>query len=224
MEEIILPDNLHEVNLVNSSQRILDNTLTKYKNLETCRQSMLDSFYLLCSCFSNGGKLLCCGNGGSASDCDHIVGELMKSFKKMRPISNADSKKIEIIFEGASQYLQKALPTINLASQTALYTAYLNDCNPSMVYAQLTYGYARDYDVLLCISTSGNSENILAAAKVAKAIGIKVIGLTGQNGGLLKAYCDVCIKVPEKETYLIQELHLPVYHTICAMLEEWMTE
>lgn len=171
---------------------------------------------ILCAAYEKGGKLLICGNGGSASDAEHIVGELMKGFNMKRPL---DGEEKEAMGE-LGDYLQGALFAIALTGHPALSTAYLNDVNPKMVFAQQVYGYGRKGDVLLAITTSGNSENVLNAAKVAKAKEMKVIGLTGRDGGELKALCDICIIVPGDITADIQEYHLPVYHTICAMLEE----
>lgn len=174
------------------------------------------AYEILCGVYQGDGKLLTCGNGGSASDAEHIVGELMKGFYKLRPLSSGER---EIMGELASG-LQGALPAIALTGHPALSTAFLNDVNPEMVFAQQVYGYGRKGDVLMALTTSGNSVNVLNAARVARAKGMKVIGLTGRDGGKLKALCDVCIIVPAFVTADIQEYHLPVYHTICAMLEE----
>jgi D-sedoheptulose 7-phosphate isomerase len=164
-------------------------------------------------CFEKGGKLLICGNGGSASDADHIVGELMKGFRARRRVTD------ERIPTDLRELLQGALPAISLSSQDALITAFANDVAPEMIFAQQVYGYGREKDVLLAVSTSGNSVNVLNAAKVAKALGIRVIGLTGAEGGRLASEADVSIKVPETETYKVQEYHLPVYHYLCMTVE-----
>lgn len=165
-----------------------------------------------------------CGNGGSAADSEHIVGELMKGFNSVRPISNNHrSRLIEACGdEGAflADHLQRALPTISLVSQSALITAVGNDVAADMIFAQQVYGYGHPGDVLWAMSTSGNSKNVIYAAQVAKAFGLKVIGLTGEDGGRLVRWCDVSICVPRTNTAEIQELCLPVYHTLCHVLED----
>ncbi len=175
--------------------------------------------------FETGGKLLLCGNGGSCADCEHIVGELMKGFMRKRELP--EEKKLEMIKnadfidrEWLCQ-LQGGLPAISLPSAAALNTAFCNDVNPELIYAQQLMGLGKSGDALLCISTSGNSKNVCAAATVGRALGITVIGLTGKSGGRLKEIADICICVPETETYKVQELHLPVYHYICAEAEKY---
>ena len=160
-------------------------------------------------CYENGGKLLVAGNGGSAADAEHIVGELMKGFKMPRKPESAFAEK-----------LQGALPAIALDGHPALSTAYMNDCEPLLCFAQQVNGYGKTGDVFLGISTSGNSKNVLFAATTAHAKGLKVIGLTGAKDSKLKDMSDVCIKAPQTETYMIQELHLPIYHYLCLMLED----
>ena len=174
------------------------------------------------SCFSGGGKLLTCGNGGSASDALHIVGELMKDFARPRPLSEKDREAIRGASEHADyicESLQSALPAIALVGSAALESAYANDRAPDLAFAQQVFGYGKPGDVLLAISTSGNSKNVIYAAEVAHARGMKAVALTGESGGKLKAICDVTINVPEKETYRVQELHLPVYHALCLAVE-----
>ncbi len=188
----------------------------RYPALECVRQDVNDAFEILKSSYENGGKPLVCGNGGSASDSEHIVGELMKGFYRQRPLPEAEKEAIGEI----SAYLQGALPAIALTGHPALATAFLNDVKPDMIFAQQVYGYGREGDVLIAISTSGNSANVLHAVTVAKAKGLQVIGLTGRDGGRLKEVCDVCVTVPARVTAEVQEYHLPVYHTLCAMLEE----
>ena len=197
----------------------------RYENLITAKESIENAKETIIKSFEQGGKLLLCGNGGSCSDCDHIVGELMKGFLSQRALSeekkqemakNSDSIKVEWLDE-----LQGGLPAISLTSATALNTAFCNDVNPELLYAQQLMGLARREDVLFCISTSGNSKNVCAAAIVGKALGITVIGLTGHSGGHLKEIADICICAPETETYKIQELHLPIYHYICAEIEKY---
>ena len=186
----------------------LNSLLKRYPILKCCEQDILNVFYILRSSFKNGKKLLCCGNGGSASDCGHIAGELMKGFLLQRKPENKGLQK-----------LQKALPTIDLTQHNALSTAFLNDVDPNLVFAQQVFGYGMVGDALLCISTSGNAKNVIEAAKTANNLGISVISLTGAGGGDLFSYSDVSIRVPGHSTPEVQELHLPVYHCICAMLE-----
>ena len=174
--------------------------------------------------FSCGRKLLIAGNGGSAADAEHIVGELMKGFENPRRLSKEEIEKIKSVNSSLGEvlgtYLQGGLPAIALDGHFALSTAYLNDCEPSLCFAQQVNGYGREGDVLLCISTSGNSKNILYAATVAKAKEMKVIGLTGAKDSELSEMADVTIRSPQTRTYMIQEHHLPIYHCLCLMLEE----
>lgn len=196
----------------------------RYPALKVCRQSIEDVYKILEECYINGGKLLITGNGGSAADAEHIVGELMKGFRTPRKPSVEYAVKLKAINAelGAvlAENLQGALPAIALDGHFALSTAYMNDCEPLLCFAQQVNGYGCEGDVLLGISTSGNSKNILYAATVAKAKGMKVVGLTGEKESRLSGFSDVCIKVPGTETYIIQEYHLPIYHCLCLMLEE----
>ncbi len=185
--------------------------------LKEVENQVSEAFEILKNSYEKEGKLLVCGNGGSAADSEHIVGELMKGFYKKRPIPDSDRVSIGKI----SDWLQGALPAIALTGHPALSTAFLNDVKPEMIFAQQVYGYGKTGDVLIAMSTSGNSANVLHAVTVAKAKGMKVIGMTGKSGGELKKVCDVCICVPAQITADIQEYHLPVYHTLCAMLEEY---
>ena len=198
--------------------------IERYPALSTCREDVTNAYFLMEECYENGGKLLIAGNGGSAADAEHIVGELMKGFKLPRKIPAVYAEKI-IAAEpelGAvlSANLQDTLPAIALDGHYALTTAYMNDCEPLLCFAQQVYGYGNEGDVFLGISTSGNSKNVLYAAIVARAKGMKVVGLTGQKESKLSTFADVCIKVQQIETYMIQELHLPVYHCLCLMLED----
>lgn len=174
--------------------------------------------------YESGGKLLVCGNGGSCADAEHIVGELMKGFLKKRPIP--EKKKAEMLervpeLDGIGlDKLQQGLPAIALNSGVALTTAFANDCDPDLIYAQQVLGYGKKGDVFLGISTSGNAKNVYAAAAVAKSLGLVTVALSGKDGGVLKDVCDISIIVDEDETYMIQELHLPVYHALCATVEE----
>lgn len=190
----------------------------RYPCLENCKEGIYSAFELFDSCYDNGGKILCCGNGGSAADCDHFVGELMKGFLKKRPLSDEEKNLFEDKY--IADNLQKGLPAISLCAHSALMTAFENDVAPSLVFAQQVYAYAKESDVLFCLSTSGNSENIVYAAKSAKAAGIKSVAVTGGKESLLSGICDICIRLPETETFKVQELTLPVYHCLAAMLEE----
>lgn len=205
-------------------QSHLDQLVQRYPSLELCVDDIRNAFIILSDCYERGGKLMIAGNGGSAADSEHIVGELMKDFKQKRKLKKNDKKKLTLIDEnlGATlaENLQYALPAIALDGHSSLTTAYMNDCEPLLCFAQQVFGYGLSNDVFLAISTSGNSKNIIYAAITAKSKGIKIIGLTGQNESELSKICDVCIKVPETETYMIQELHLPVYHCLCLMLEK----
>lgn len=198
--------------------------IKRYPLLSEASSDIINAFDVLFNSYQNGGKLLVAGNGGSAADAEHIVGELMKRFVIPRPISPELSCKLKEIDYERGTYLannlEEGLMAIPLVSHTALSTAYLNDVDGNGIFAQQLLGYGREGDVFLGISTSGNSENVILSAIVAKAIGMKVIGLTGESGGKLATYSDVCIKAPHTETFLIQELHLPIYHCLCLMLEE----
>lgn len=205
-------------------KQILDELIERYPLLEGEKEHIAEAYTLLESCFHTNGKLLIAGNGGSASDAEHIVGELMKGFQKPRGISRELSEKLCAVDrqmgERLSGKLQGALTAIALTNHTSLSTAYLNDADPLLGFAQQVYGYGSGGDVLLAISTSGNSANILYACVAACALGIKVIALTGKDGGRLKKLADAAVIVPKEEAYQIQELHLPVYHAWCLMLEE----
>ena len=195
----------------------------RYPVLEHCREQIEAARGMLIECFRNGGKLLLCGNGGSAADCEHIVGELMKGFLKKRPLpSDLQARLAAEGEDGArlSACLQGALPAISLPHQSALISAFSNDVSADMSYAQMVCGYGREGDVLLCISTSGNAKNATLAAKTARAMGLGVLSLTGARESALSAISDVTVRVPSCETYKIQELHLPVYHTLCAAVED----
>lgn len=188
----------------------------RYPQLVELKKEVEFAYDILASCYHNGSKVLLCGNGGSASDSDHIAGELLKGFRSKRKIDGAEKDRLG---EGLAAKLQGSLPAIPLPSLSAVNTAFINDCDPDYVYAQLTYGLGKTGDVLIAISTSGNSPNVVHAAEVAKANGMKVISLTGRTGGKLKGLSNSCLNVPEDETFKIQELHLPIYHCLCLMLE-----
>ena len=183
----------------------------------TAENMMLDTYY-------KGGKILACGNGGSCSDANHIVGELMKGFLLKRPMTADIRAKFEAALgaeaEDFAKKLQRGIPAIALDAANALFTAYANDVDADYVYAQLVFGYAKENDMLIGISTSGNSKNVVNAMKAAKAMGIKTLGLTGARESKLSAIADCTIRVPETETFKVQEYHLPVYHYLCAIVEE----
>ena len=204
--------------------KILDNLISRYPELDTAYDNIWNTYKILEEAYSSGRKLLVAGNGGSAADSEHIVGELMKGFVKPRKLEKEACDKLKSIDEKLgtvlADNLQGALPSIAVTGHVGLSTAYLNDCNPLLSFAQQVNGFGREGDVFLGISTSGNSENILYALVTAKAKGMKTIGLSGRDGGKMKAFCDEIIIAPEKETFKIQELHLPVYHALCLMLEE----
>lgn len=198
--------------------------IKRYPQLESIKEHIVNAYFILEDSYKNGGKLLIAGNGGSSADAEHIVGELMKGFKKERKVSDEFARKLEALDKEKGKRLadklQVGLPAIALSNHSALNTAYINDVDALLCFAQQINGYGKEGDVFLGISTSGNSENVLYAAITAKAKGMKVIGLTGKDGGKLKEISDVAIGVPENETYMIQELHLPVYHCLCLMLED----
>ena len=202
----------------------LDILIERYPQLVVVKEEIRKTYEIMEQSYSSGGKLLVAGNGGSAADSEHIVGELMKGFKKPRRLSAKQGEKLTEVNEELgkvlAENLQGALPAIALDGHPALTTAYMNDCEPLLCFAQQVNGYGNENDVFLGISTSGNSQNILYAAVTAKAKDMKVIGLTGSKRNKLEELADVCIKVPETETYMIQELHLPIYHCLCLMLEE----
>ena len=205
-------------------EKHIEHLIDRYPKLIVCQKDIVSAYELLEAAYSSGRKLLVSGNGGSASDSEHIVGELMKEFKlKRRVYSDQASALREIdpeLGQTLAEGLQGALPAISLTGHSSLTTAFMNDAMPELVFAQQVNGYGKPGDVYLGISTSGNSKNVLYAAVNAKAKGLKVIGLTGSKENKLMKYADVCIRVPETETYKIQELHLPVYHCLCLMLEE----
>lgn len=204
--------------------RHIELLIKRYPVLKSIREDIVKAYLILEECYENDGKLLVAGNGGSAADSEHIAGELMKRFSMPRPVSAELASKLKSIDakrgENLAKNLEYALMTIPLVAHEALTTAYINDVDSLDVFAQQLFGYGRHGDVFWGISTSGNSENIMRATVIAKAIGIKVIALTGAGGGELAKVADIAIKVPETETYIIQELHLPVYHCLCLMLEE----
>ena len=204
---------------------MINELIKRYPALAGNKKEISDVTDTLTDCFEKGGKLLLCGNGGSASDCEHICGELMKGFLKKRPLSDEKRKEMTALLPSIGNdilsSLQCGLPSISLPHLTGLNTAFSNDVKSELIYAQALFSLGKKEDVLMCLSTSGNAENVVAAAKTAQALGIKVVSITGKNGGALKAFSDVCICLPESETFKIQELCLPVYHCICAAAEAY---
>lgn len=203
----------------------IDELISRYPKLESAKEDINKAYELIKETYENNGKLLVCGNGGSAADANHIVGELMKGFCLPRKVDTEFVQKLKSINEEEgeilAQKLQGALPAIALDNHTALSTAYLNDVDGLLCYAQQVMGYGNEGDVLLGISTSGNSKNVGYAVTTAKAKGLKTILLTGKTGGKLKDKVDAVICVDETDTFKIQELHLPVYHCLCLMLENY---
>jgi len=204
-------------------QNEFDLLFIHYPVLKDCGKSIVDAYQLLSHCYHHKGLIMVCGNGGSAADAEHMVGELMKGFKLRRPLNKAQCLLLQATFPDDSDFLsenlQQAIPAISLVSQTSVLTAIVNDVKSEMVFAQLVSGYGKSGDALIGLSTSGNSKNVVNACKVAKAFGIHTIGFTGEQESLLSEICDVTIRVPAQDVYRVQKLHLPVYHTLCTMLE-----
>lgn len=202
----------------------MEELLRRYPALSVCRAEITEALEAMTEAFRRGGKLLLCGNGGSCADCDHIAGELLKGFLSRRPADEETVRNLTAQYpeEGTNlaKKLQRGLPAISLAAHAGVMTAFANDVDPELIYAQLVYAYGKPEDVVLGISTSGNSRNVVAALRTAKALGLKTVGLTGSRESVMDSICDVTVKVPETETYKVQEYHLPVYHYLCAALEE----
>jgi len=205
------------------NDKSIDQVCERYPALSDLRSRISDAAEMIIGCYNKGGKLLICGNGGSSADADHLVAELMKSFESVRPLEESFKNRLYEISGVRGKYLaaklEHSLPAISLSSNTALTTAVSNDIDPSLVFAQQIIGYGNENDLLIGISTSGNSQNIVDACITARALNINVIGITGKTGGKMKQYCDVLVNVPETRTAMVQELHLPVLHTICRMIE-----
>lgn len=203
---------------------IIHNLLDRYPALSLMEQNLIESIEILSSCFAQEGKLLVCGNGGSAADSLHIVGELMKSFANKRSITPSLQSKLKELFPEEANYyisnLEGALPAISLVNEVSLMTAFGNDRENDLSFAQQVLGLGKEGDILFCISTSGNSPNVIHAAKIAKVMGMTVISLTGESGGKLEDISDLCLAVPATITHHVQEYHLPIYHCICLALEE----
>ena len=201
---------------------MLNELFARYPALRSCEKEIADARDALIACYEGGGKVLLCGNGGSCADCDHIVGELMKGFLKKRPLSEerrAEMQKNYAVDDGILSKLQAGLPAVSLPAITGLNSAFCNDVDPELIYAQSVLGLGKAGDILIALSTSGNAKNVAAAVVVARSLGMTVIGLTGEKGGLLREMADITVNVPERETFKVQELHLPVYHYLCAAVE-----
>jgi len=202
----------------------IDDLIQRLPQLTVCRDSVADAVAAICACHRAGGKILLCGNGGSASDSDHIVGELMKGFQLPRPISPKDAAKLADEYGETGtelgRQLQRGVAAVSLGGQSAVLTAVANDTDPTLIYAQQVYALGRPGDIFLGISTSGSSRNVVAAARVARAFGLTVIALTGERKAPIDSLAHVLIKAPASETYLIQELHLPLYHAVCRAVEQ----
>lgn len=206
-----------------TTKKIYDELFERYTVLASIKETVLNVFELIKFTYKNGGTLYCGGNGGSAADSEHIVGELLKSFKKQRAVDKTTAEYLSACGEEGKYLLSKlegSLPAVSLISQTGILTAFANDKSWDTAIAQQLYGIGKAGDCLIVLSTSGNSKNCVNAVLVAKAKEMKTVAFTGVGGGKLKELCDECICAPEKETYKVQELHLPIYHCLCAMLEE----
>lgn len=207
----------------------IETLLQNHPALTACQDTIESARDLLIDTYREGGKLLLCGNGGSAADCDHIAGELLKGFLSHRPLSEENCLAMaESLPDGEADpdlyllagQLQGGLPAVSLPAQTAALTAVCNDTDPALIFAQLTWALGQSGDTLICLSTSGNSRNVVLAAKAAKTKGLRVLALTGENDSKLSELSDVTVRVPATDTYRVQEYHLPVYHYLCAAVEE----
>lgn len=210
------------------TQRIMEEFVQLHPALSSMEPVIWRSMEAIIACYHLGGKVITCGNGGSASDCEHIVGEFMKGFKLKRSVDAAMRTKLVTLFsyDGSllADKLQRPVQALSLVNHTSLMTAICNDIDAEMIFAQQVYGYCGERDVLLAVSTSGNSNNVLNAVRVAKACGAAIIALTNRDGGKLAQLADITIRVPADETFLVQEMHLPVYHALCAMVESELFE
>ncbi|HEX2957306.1 MAG TPA: SIS domain-containing protein [Chitinispirillaceae bacterium] len=203
---------------------IFDNLFVRYPALQSVSDPIRASFDALKKCYMSGGKVLACGNGGSASDSEHLIGELMKKFGRKRPVPPEFRQRLKSLGIESADYLadklEMPLAAISLVSQTALITAIANDVSADMIFAQQVLGYGKPGDILFAFSTSGNSANVVNAVNVALACGMITIGFTGEHGGTLRDICDIAVRVPASQTYQIQEFHFPIYHSLCLMIEE----
>jgi D-sedoheptulose 7-phosphate isomerase len=222
-----MPEMDNECGVPTAQKDLLNDLIERYPDLTPIKRDILDAYHILEQAYLKGRKVLVAGNGGSAADAEHIVGELMKGFVRLRPIDSDLKQKLLKVDKTAghivAKNLQGTLPTISLVGHPALGTACQNDIMGEMVFAQQVFGYGIAGDVFLALSTSGNSKNIYYAALTARALDLKVLALTGRNGGILAQISNVVLKIPESETYKVQERHLPLYHCLCRMLEERFT-
>lgn len=204
-------------------EKLIDRLCERYPALSGIRNSVSEAAEMIIDCYTRGGKLMICGNGGSSAEADHFTGELMKSFELRRPLDDSFKKRLQDISPKRGRYLaenlEHGLPAISLSSNSSVILAVGNDIDLSLVFAQQVIGYGNENDILIGISTSGNSRNITDACITAKALNLDVIGITGKTGGKMKQYCDVIVKIPETGTALVQEVQLPVIHTICRIVE-----
>ena len=217
---------LEAIDIKNSTANKIDELIARYPALKICRADLVAAVETICESFHGGGKLITCGNGGSAADAMHIVGEMMKGFLLPRRIENFNPEfvaRAQELFPSDVEFfkanLQCALPAVSLVGETSLITAFANDVNPNLIFAQQLFGLGRRGDVLLAVSTSGNSDNVLFAVEVAKIMGVAVVAMTGRRGGRLRHLSDVSICVPADSSYAVQEFHLPIYHMICLAAE-----
>jgi len=205
------------------NDKILEQLCERYPSLSGLKTTISEAAGVIIECYTRGGKLLVCGNGGSCADADHFAAELMKSFESRRPLEESLKERLTEISGSRgrilAEKLEHALPAISLASNTALSTAISNDIDPSLVFAQQVIGYGNEGDLLIGISTSGNSQNVVDACITARALNLNIIGITGETGGKMKHHCDILINVPETRTARVQELHLPVLHAVCLIVE-----
>lgn len=203
---------------------LLNELMERYPSLKKCERQILRAEEMIVDTYRKGGKILVCGNGGSCADADHIVGEMMKGFLLRRKMDEKCQERFQqALGEEAQPLIEKlqcGIPALSLPSQSVVLSAFINDVDPELMYAQMVFGYGQEHDLLIGLSTSGNARNVTEAAKVAKALGIRSLALTGQKESRLSAICDCTIQVPETETFKIQELHLPVYHYLCAAAEQ----
>lgn len=206
-------------------EKILGNLIERYPLLSDLKKNIEDTARAMIECYKNSGKVLVCGNGGSAADAEHIVGELMKGFMLKRPLEGELKEKFQNLQDPIAaviiEKLQSALPAISLSSHLSLFTAFVNDVDAELVFAQQVLGLGKKGDVLIALSTSGNSKNVLYALYTARVLGLTTIGFTGKDGGKMRELCDVLINVPSSITYEVQEYHLPIYHAVCMLVEKY---
>ena len=196
----------------------VENMVKRYPELSVCEREVALAVEAFVDCYNAGGKILICGNGGSAADAEHISGELLKGFMQKRPITSEEAEKLASLGDVAEK-LQRGIPSVPLTSLSAALSAFANDVDPELVFAQLVFALGRENDLVVGLSTSGNSKNVVKALEVARSLGIKTLAMTGESGGKLASIADITVKVPATETYKIQEYHLPVYHAVCAEAE-----